>query len=163
MDLTDLVPSLKRAVAAPGEFDTYFGEATENDLAGLLADAIAEAMLDGFLAGVALDLDQLTALPDLTQPQQALVVLYGSTRVLTARIANLKNHTRYKAGAAEAESEQSASVLVELLKQAKERKKQLLDDARYGGGASFAMVDLYVSKSIDVSDAAVGYIYPGRM
>lgn len=163
MDLTELVPALQRAVAPPGEFATLFPNSTPTDLTGVLADAVAEAQLDGFLATSGLDVDASVVTPDLTAPQQALVVLYGSARVLTARVSNLKNRTRYKAGSAEAETEQSASVLVELLKQSKERKKQLLEDARAGNASSsFAMVDLYVSKSIDMNDVDVAYLFPGR-
>jgi hypothetical protein len=156
MDLTLLVPSLKRAVAPPGEFDTFYGEASEDELAASLCDAIAEAQLDGFFATLVYDVDALTVEPDPTQPQQALIVLYAMTRIMSARIANLKSRTRYKAGPVEAETEQAASVLVELLRQANDRKKQLLEDAKYGRlASSFAMVDLYITKSVDWNSADV--------
>ena len=159
-DLTTLVPSLKRALAAPGEFDTYFPEALDDDLASMLADAMAEAQLDGFLGATDLDVATVSTDPDLSNPQQALVVLYAMSRVLTARIANLKNKTRYKAGSAEAETEQSASVLVELLRDTSARKKALLEEAKAGNVAgAFVMADLYLTKSIDRSDPDVGYIY----
>jgi hypothetical protein len=159
MELTALVPSLKRAVAAPGEFDTFFPNSSETDLVGSLTDAVAEAMLDGFLAATDLDLENGVVTPDLSHQAQALVVLYGAARILSARIANLKNRTRYVAGPAEAETEQSASVLVELLRQVNARKKQVLDDARAGDLATaFEMVDMYVAKSIDVGTTDVNYI-----
>lgn len=158
MNLADLVPSLQRAVAPPGEFATYFPEALDGDLSATLVDAVAEAQLDGFLGSASLDVNAETVTPDLTSAQQALVVLYAMARVLHARVANLKNRTRYKAGSAEAETEQSASVLVELLRQTKDRKKQLLEDARAGNMASaFAMVDMYISKSIDFSSVDLDY------
>jgi hypothetical protein len=164
MELIDLVSSLQRAVAPPGEFATYFPNTTSNDLRDLLADAVAEAQLDGFLGSNSLNVEDAEVDPDLTPAQQALVVLYGAARVLTVRLANLKNRTRYVAGSAEAETEQSASLLVELLRQSKDRKKQLLEDAKSGAaGVSFTMVDLYVSKSIDVSGPEVGYIYPSGL
>lgn len=161
MDLADLVPSIKRAVAPPGEFDTFFPNTTDDDLAALLADGVAEAQLDGFLSGSSLNLEDAVVTPDLTSAQAALVVLYSSGRVLTTRLANLKNRTRYKAGSAEAETEQSASVLVELLRNMKERKAQLLQDVKYGGGTSISMVDLYVSKSVDMNSPDVAYLTPG--
>lgn len=158
MNLSDLVPSLKRALAAPGEFDANFPEALDSDLTGTLTDAVAECMLDGFLGAVTLDVPNDAVTPDLTSAQQALVILYGMSRVLTARIANLKNRTRYEAKGVSAETEQSASVLVELLKETKERKRQLLDDARAGNLAgAFAMVDMYVAKSIDYSSSDLDY------
>ena len=158
MELLSLVPALQRAVAPPGEFATYFPNTTDDDLAATLADAMAEAQLDGFLGSVSLDITTETTMPDLTNPQQALVVLYGMARILHARVANLKNRTRYKAGNAEAESEQSASVLVELLRGVKERKKAMLEEARTGSMArAFAMVDMYVAKSVDYSSSDLGY------
>lgn len=161
MDLADLVPSLKRALAAPGEFDTAFPNSTDTDLSGTLADAVAECQLDGFLGTTVLDVINEVTTPDLNNPQQALVILYAMARVLTARVANLKNRTRYKAGNVEAETEQSSSVLVELLKETRDRKRQLLDDAKQGNLATaFAMVDMYVAKSIDTSSPDIGYL-PG--
>ena len=158
MELIDLVPALQRAVAPPGEFTTYFPNTTDADLSATLADAMAEAQLDGFLASVSLDITTESTAPDLTNPQQALVVLYAMARILHARVANLKNRTRYKAGAAEAETEQSASVLVELLRSVKERKKAMLEEARTGRMANaFAMVDMYLAKSIDFSSSDLDY------
>ena len=159
MELSALVPSLKRALAVPGTFADLVPDTTDLDLRDTLADAVAEAHLDGFLSGVVLDVGTAVTTPDLSSPQQALVVMYGMSRVLTARVANLKNRTRYKAGNAEAETEQSASVLVELLREVRDRKKQILDDAKAGDLAkAFAMVDMYVSKSIDMSSPDVDYI-----
>lgn len=159
MDLSVLAPALQRSLAVPGDFATLFPNTTDADLTDTLADAVAECHLDGFLADTVLDVNLATTTPDLTTAQQALVVLYAMARVLNARVANLKNRTRYKAGNVEAETEQSASVLVELLREVRDRKKQLLDDARAGNVATaFAMVDMYVAKSIDVSSTDVNYI-----
>jgi len=155
MDLTDLVPSLKRALAAPGEFDSTFPESSDADLAGTLADAVAECQLDGFFGNLTLSLADSTTTPDLTTPQQALVILYAMSRVVTARISNLRNRTRYKAGPVESETEQSATVLVQLLKDVRARKQQILDDARIGNLATaFQMVDMYIAKSIDSGHGA---------
>lgn len=159
MDLADIVPSLKRAVAPLGEFDTYFPNTTNNDVRDLLADAVAECQLDGFLSTHTLDVEAAEVTPDLSNAQIALVVLYGMARVLTTRLGNTRNRTRYVAGSVEAESEQSASVLVELLRQTKERKRQLLDDARMGGASSaFIMVDQYMAKSLDLSLPDIDYV-----
>lgn len=154
MELADLSDSLKRALAVPGEFDTFFPETSGADLSGMLADAVAECQLDGFLGNYGLNLINETVTPDLSTAQQALVILYARARVLQSRIANLKNRTRYKAGTTEAETEQSASVLVELLKETKERKREILENARYGSaGIGFSMVDMYVAKSVDVGSS----------
>lgn len=148
MNLSVLVPSLQRAVAPPGEFDTYFPDADDADLTARLADAVAEAMLDGFLLDNDLDIDEFVISPDLKSSEQALVVLYAMARVLTTQIANLKTRTRYKAGPVESETETAASVLVELLKETNARKQQLLAQAQSRGLATtgFLMADLYVTK-----------------
>ena len=154
MQLLDLVPSLQRALAPPGEFATFFPLATDDDMVASLADSIAEAQLDGFLSSHTMNLNAGTVAPDLTGPQQALVLLYGMARVVRARIANGKNRTRYRAGPIEAEEEQSATVLVQMLRDINDRKKQLLDDAKMGNTArAFAMVDLFVARSIHPRDS----------
>ena len=159
MELSALVPSLQRALAVPGTFAGLFPDTVDADLTATLADGMAEAQLDGFLSTTSLDVTLATTTPDLTTAQQSLVVLYAMSRVLTARVANLKNRTRYKAGNVEAETEQSASVLVELLRETKDRKKRLLEEAKAGNMAgAFAMVDMYIAKSIDFSSTDVAYI-----
>lgn len=162
MELFDLTGSLQRAVAPPGEFKTYFPSTTDDDLAGTLADGLAEAQLDGFLRNVTLDAAAFQTDVDLNSGQQALVVLYARARIIVARLANIKSRTRYKAGNVEAEVEQAASVLVELLKEMSLRKKQILEDARAGNVAdAFLMVDMYVAKSIDASTPDLAYLRPG--
>ncbi len=57
-------------------------------------------------------------------------------------------------------------MLVELLRQTNARKKQILEDAKYGynpmgnsgGGSGFAMVDLFVSKSLDYASPDLSYL-----
>lgn len=164
MDLSTLVDPLKRTVAGPGEFVTFYPESTDPDLAGVLTDAAAEAKLDGFLQRNTIDPIALTLTPDANSLEQALIVIYGGARVVVSRITNLKSHTRYKAGNVEAETEQAASVLQELLRELQARKKQLLDDLKGGylvngpdglesgiGSGSigmFGMTDLYLTKSL---------------
>lgn len=161
-NLSDLVPSLTRALATPGTFADLFPDTTTTDLVGVLTDAMAEAQLDGFLSRTSLNVQASATTPDLTVPEQALVVLYGMSRVVTARVSNLKNRARYKAGSVESETEQSSTVLVELLREIRDRKKQLLDDAKAGNMAkAFGMVDMYLAKSIDVSDPNVDYYFGG--
>lgn len=150
VDLFNLTAALQRAVAPPGEFKSLFPSANDESLAGTLADGLAEAQLDGFLSKVGLDADAYSTDVDLTSAQQALVVLYARARIVTARLANLKNRTRYKAGPVEAETEQSSTVLVQILKDITARKVQILEDAKIGNLAhAFQMVDLYITKSID--------------
>lgn len=169
MDLNDLVEPLKRTVAGPGEFDTYFPESDDTTLAGILTDAAAEAKLDGFLPTKVVDPSDLSVVPDPNSAEQALILIYADARILNARISNLKSRSRYKAGNVEAETEQAASVLQELLRERQARKTQLLKDLRdgtlpgfgsSGSNNSFAMVDLYITQSLGYSH---GYGYGDRI
>lgn len=159
MNLSDLVPSLERALAVPGTFAALFPNTTTQDLADTLADAVAECHLDGFLSTTTLDAQNGTVTPDLTSAQGALVVLYAMSRVLVAKVANLKNRTRFKAGNNEAETEQSASVLQALMRQVASQKLRLLEEAKAGNlTTAFAMVDLYIARSIDTNSADLQYL-----
>lgn len=147
-DLADLVPSLKRTIAVPGTFTTLFPSTTDDDLAAVLADGMAEAKLDGWLSDVDVDVDVNITDPDLTVPQQALVVLYASVRILMSEIRNRKTHIRYEAGSATFEQDQSASMLVEQLKILTSRKEYLLTQARRSGYVNtFAMFDSYFARA----------------
>lgn len=148
-DLGDLVDSLKRAVAPPGEFAALFASSTDDDLVGSLMDGFAEAQLDGFFTGSygaahALDVDAQTVAPDLSHAQGALVIVYAASRVITTRLLNLKTHTRYEARGAVYENDQASGLLVQLLKDFQARKTALQLKAQYAGSAAaFAMADGY--------------------
>jgi hypothetical protein len=148
-DLADLVDSLKRAVAPPGEFSTLYANATDDDVVGQLMDGFAEAQLDGWFTAAwggqkSLDVDSGLVTPDLAQPQQALVVIYSAYRMIYTRLLNLKTHTRYEARGAVYENDQAATLLSTLLKQFADRKELLYKKALYSGAnAAFHMADGY--------------------
>lgn len=149
-DLTDLVPALQRAVAVPGTFETVFPESTNDDLAMTLLDGFAEAQLDGFFVSYISNDDGIVA-QDMSRAEQALVVIYASTRVLMSEIRNRKTHKRYEAGSVTFEEDQSASSLVELLKQMKERKKELRSQGIGGNSQrAFFMADQYLARGAGV-------------
>lgn len=126
-NLVDLTESLKRAVAVPGTFSTVFPSTTDTNLVETLADAFAEAQLDGFLSTFELDLVTSEVGPtDLTLAQQALVVLYAGSRILFVELMNRKSLSRYKAGPVEFEQEQGTLILRGLLDAITDRKKALL-------------------------------------
>lgn len=146
-DLTTLVPSLQRALAVPGTFDVLFPDTLDADLSSTLLDGFAEIQLDGLLLDNVAD-DAGLVTPDLTRAQAALVVLYASVRVLVTEIRNRKTHVRYEGGGAVFEEDQSATMLVELLRQAQARKADLVVQARRGALTdAFLMVDLYCAKA----------------
>lgn len=148
-DLATLIPALKRGLAVPGTFGDLFPDTLDADLLGVLADAMAEAQLDGLLQGYTwTDAGVLDG--DLTRAEQAAVVIYAECRVLVSEIRNRKTHRRYEAGPAVFEEDQSANTLVELLKEMTARKREIkLEASTNGVESAFAMADMYLLRSAD--------------
>lgn len=147
-DLAELVPALKRAVAVPGTFATLFPDTIDADLEATLLDGFAEAQLDGLLSDLTAD-DNAVVTPALTRAQGALVVLYGSVRILLNEIRNRKTHTRYEASGSVFEQDQAATMLVQLLKDYQQQKKDVKEALRRGSVASaFSMVDAYWLRAV---------------
>lgn len=146
-ELTELVEPLKRTVAVPGTFADVFPNTSDDDLASTLLDAFAEAQLDGFYPAVDITDDGVTT-PDLTRAETALVVMYASGRILEMEILNRKSHVRYEAGPTVFEQDQGVSLLTEALKGIRDRKRDLLDQARRGlMYDGFTMADLAFIKA----------------
>ena len=145
-ELSDLVEPLKRAVAVPGEFTGSFANTTDTDLAEVLLDAFAEAQLFGFFGTYASDDDGVVT-PDLSRGEGALVVIFAMCRVLSAEIRNRKTHIRYEAKGAVFEQDQSATMLVQLLKDYQAQKADLLKRASYATSA-FYMADQYFLRAV---------------
>lgn len=132
-DLNDFIPSLRREVNPPGS--ELFPNATEVMWLGYMTDAFWEARLDGFMPQWTCDEDGLVE--HLTDPDQefpryliGLIVLYGGIRVLRNYILNAGASSKFtaKAGPVEFNTESSAMVLAELLRQLAKRKEDLLDE-----------------------------------
>lgn len=148
-DLADLVEAFKREAAVPGTFDVTFPSTDDDDIIGSLADAFAEAQLDGFFGTLILDLDAGTVTPDLSVAGAALVTMYAGMRLTRQHLRSLTTRTAYKAGPVEYETERSSSALVEELKQLKSRRDQIMANAiRAGRGAgSVFVIDGYVQRA----------------
>lgn len=118
--LLSLVPTLRRAVNPPGQ-DFFPGTGT-NEWRGRLADAFWKARLNDFFAGYVLSEDGLeinavdTAVDDLDRTQQELIVQFAALTAIRNKIMALPTETRRKAGPVETETQRSAVVLVQLLK-----------------------------------------------
>lgn len=151
--LVDLVEPLKRAVALPGatNFTAAFPNTTDDDLRDKLLDAFAEAQLYGFFPGGAYavtDLGEVT--PDLTRAEGALVVIFASTSILETEIRNRKTHVRYEAKGVVSETDQSAQMLVQLLKDYSARKAEVLARLRrVGASSAFYMIDQYFARATE--------------
>ncbi len=160
MDLTTLVPALQRAAAPPGQFATFFPMATTPEMAARLADAAAEAQMDGFLGQFTIDPVGLTLTPDPVPPGiGAVLVLYAWCSIVKSNVLNLKTRARYKAGPVEADVEQASGMMQELLREVDGRKKDLIKYARAGQlGKAFGMADAFVAQSIGIYDPYFGNI-----
>lgn len=146
VELIDFVESLKREVQPPGA-DLFTGVA-DGTWVQYLADAFWEARLDGFLEGYTTDEGATSAdtaiVPvaldgaDLDRRGLALVVLYAGVKVLRNRILNMNTSFRAKAGPVEFEQQNSATMLVEMLRQLKATKDRIVE------GLDSALTDVMV-------------------
>lgn len=128
-DLSTLVEALKRELAVPGTFATVFPDTQDTDLSGSLADAFAQAQLDGFFSTSMVDLST-PATPQVSPPLSsgggALVILYAAERTIRAQLRVLNTMVKYEAAGVSYETQQAASVLVQELKDIQARRTNLL-------------------------------------
>jgi len=135
VDLNEFIPSLRREVNQPGI--DVFDDASDDDLLGYMTDAYWEASLDGFFGDWSCDVDGLVTPvepggADLPRAEVSLIVLYAGIKVLRNRILNLNTQFSAKAGPVEFEQQNSATMLVEQLKQLKDTKDRLLTKVESG-------------------------------
>lgn len=162
-ELSDLVEPFKRAVAVPGGFDALFPSVIESEIVGSIMDAVAAAQLDGFLSEHVVDPAAETVEPDLSNAEAlnaagALVMVYAHYNLLRTEVLNRKNHVRYQAGSAIFEEDQTASMLNELLRQAKARLDELRERAERGemDNSGATVVDMAFVRAV-TDYGSVGY------
>lgn len=127
VDLGDLIESVQREVNPPGS--TLFPDAVEDDYLGFLQDAFWETTLDGFIEGYT-ESDGLVSptsgSTDLSRELQQLIVIYAGFKMLKNYLTNVKTQFRAQAGPVEYETQQSANLLTELMKDLIGRRNSLL-------------------------------------
>lgn len=127
VDLGDLVESVQREVNPPG--GTIFPDATEDDYLGFLQDAFWETTLDGLIEGYT-EADGLVTPTDgdtdLSREMQQLVVIYAGFKMLKNYLTNVNTTFRAVAGPVEFETQQSAALLTQLMKDLMERRNSIL-------------------------------------
>jgi len=129
VDLTDFVPALILEVNPPGT--NTFSAATTTEMTMYLANAFWEARLDGFLTPWTCDEDGMItpvdpADPDLPREETTLIIIYAGCKILRNKIMNTNTTFRAKAGPVEYETQNSANMLVEILKQLQDTKNLIL-------------------------------------
>jgi hypothetical protein len=127
----DLVDAFQREVAIPGTFENTYPDTTDADIEAALADAFAQAQLDGFFPTSLIDTAAGTVAPDLSAPAAALVIIYAGMRWIRAELRSISN-VRYKAGPVEYETQYPAALLTQLLKELTLRRDALLEAAKIG-------------------------------
>jgi hypothetical protein len=138
VDLSELVPSLKREVGTPGTEESTFPAANEDSWVGYLSDAFWSARLDGMLAGYT-ESDGLVD-PDLDRDLQQLIVLYAGIAIVRNELLRMQTTFRAKSGPVEYEVQQAASVLKGLLDDMTARKALVmkrLSDLHAGTGTYY--------------------------
>lgn len=119
IELVELVPVLQRALNPPGV--DLFPSATEAEWVGRLSDAFWRARLAGFFPGhreADGEVSPVGSGSDLSRTEQQIIVAYARVAALQNRILNLTTMSRSKAGPVETETQRSAQMLVEMLRQA---------------------------------------------
>lgn len=128
VDLSDLIDPLKREVNAPGT--DQFAGAVDDDWVGQLEDSFWEARLYGFFTAYT-DADGLVTPikvgdPDMPRDQQQLIVLFAGLRVIRNELKNINTAFKATAGPVSFEVQQSASLLVAVLKQIQDKINLIL-------------------------------------
>lgn len=128
IDLTDLVESLQREVNPPGT--DLFPNATEDQWLGNLRDSFWEAKLFGFFDGFTESEGIVTPTSgstDVTRAYQQLIVLFAGGRIITNELRNIKTVFRAQAGPVEYETQQSATLLRDILKEVRKKIEVLVE------------------------------------
>lgn len=141
--LDTLIEAFQREVSLPGLFATDYPTISEEDVLALLGDAFGAAQLDGWFADGDIDVDAGNVTPALSTAGAALVVLYAGMRLIRTQLRNATTMTRYKAGPVEYETQTSANLLTQLLKDLEGRRKALTDQARVGARVTYVSDGYY--------------------
>lgn len=160
-DLADLVEPLKRELAVPGEFDTYFPNSDDGVLLDAIADGFSEAQLDGYFSTYELDLETYLTTPDLSAGGGALIVIYTAMRIIRAQMRQQNMSEKYQAGNTSYEISRSATVLREELRYMADRKEELVRRASHIG-TDTVVFDNYFTRSF-VDWSSVGGLYPAEL
>lgn len=122
VDLEELVPELQIEVNPPGQDN--FPDATGDEWLNNLRNAFWEARLYGFWSGFS-EADGLISEDangdDLGRDQQQLIVLFAAARIIRNVLQNTNTMFRAQAGPVEFETQNSAQLLRDILKDIRSR------------------------------------------
>lgn len=149
VDLGDFIASLQAEVSPPGTND--FPTATDDEWLAQLQNAFWSARLDGLLARWTCDENGIiTPLvvtePDIGRDMIQLVVLYGSFAVLRNALRGLRTMFSATAGPVKFEYQQSANLLVALMKDLITRRDIILARLSDLGSANSYVIDAIIAR-----------------
>lgn len=175
VDLSDYVDTLRREVTPPGS--TTFATVSDDVFTGYLADAFWEVKLDGFNEPYVCDADGIVIpigdpdasniangftvtsydpVNDMPRDHVALVCLYAGIKILRNKLLETGSKLRAKAGPVEFETENSANLLTEMLKELQEVRRRLLFLKTMNQDVS--LVDAFSARSTSAASYS-GYLY----
>jgi hypothetical protein len=161
VDLSDLVESLQREVNAPGI--DQLPDATTAQYTGNLSDSFWQAKLEGLITGytesdgIVTPEDTVNGV-DLPREQQQLIVFMAGMRIITNQLRDMKTTFRAKAGPVEYETQQSANLLVEILKNLRSQKASILDYLAEHGATSVTIIDAVRYRDYLMSEGLTDWI-----
>lgn len=163
VDLSTLIDSLKRETAQPGQELTQFPGASDDSWLGYLQDAFWEARLDGLLADYTEDSNGIVTPmggggADMTRDLQQIVVLYASFTIVRNTLRNLRTLYRAQAGTVHYEYQQSANLLVELMKDLSRRRDMILSRLSDLGTVPSYYIDAVMARDQNMRDGLVWFV-----
>lgn len=175
VDLSDYVSTVRREVTPPGS--TTFSTVSDDVFVGYLADAFWEVKLDGFneaftcdADGIVIPIDDPDAVnvsngfeattfnpaTDMPRDQVALVCLYAGIKIIRNKLLEQNTRIRAKAGPVEYESDFSANLLIEMLKELQSVRARLLYLKTYNQDVN--LIDAFSARSVSAASYS-GYLY----
>jgi|SRR5262245_29506807 len=155
VDLSDLVPSLKREVSVPGASRSIYPTATTTEWTAWLSDAFWEVRMDGMLGeyteadGIVTPINPSD--PDLSRDWQQVIVLYAGIRITRNELLTLDTVFRSKAGPVEYETGKSAQLLQAILQELQGRRDQVLETLSGAGQLPSYYIDAVLARDVSVA------------
>jgi hypothetical protein len=148
VDLSSLIPVLRREVSPPGT--DLFPDATSSEWLGNLQDGFWETILDGVISGYTEASGLVTPVSgttELARELQQVVVFYAGYRIVRNVMRQLNTQFRAKAGPVEYETQQSANLLVAVFKELKEKRDLLLTRLSDLGAVPSYYIDAVIQRN----------------
>lgn len=163
VELEPLVERLESSLTAPGSPSLFqFTTAETDSWIASLAHAFWTARLRGLFADYRVadgEIHNIAGGPNLTDPEQQVIVLMAAFNAIEARLLALTN-TKYKAGPLEAETAYPLTILKDIL----DARRAELDEIRLeqggtsGSSTTVAFIDLAAARHAQISDAYTHWI-----